>query len=537
MINEWTYCPRLAWYEWVEGVWAESAETVDGRRIHRRVDAGRGDPIPPPEQIPTVRVVARGVTLSAPEESVIAKMDLVESDGARLRPVDYKRGALPAGGPWPPERVQCCVQALTLRANGYACNEAAIYFAASRRRITFPIDDELIEQTRSAVRQMLVARARGRRPPPLLDSPKCRGCSLAPICLPDETNALSNTAPSGPARPLFPSADDTRPVHIATTGARIRKKGRELLIARRGEELGRSQLETMASLAIYGGVELTTPALRALMKRGVPVSFYTAGGYFEGQVQGLARHGVALRRAQYRAADDEARKLVIARGFVAGKIHNQRTLLRRNHPEPPAMALRDMKRARDRAGLAASISALLGHEGDAAANYFRHFGGLLKTDHGFDFERRNRRPPADPVNAVLSFSYALLTRACAAALAIVGFDPMLGFLHQPRAARPSLALDLMEEFRPLLADSVVLSTFNTGILEPTDFLRAGEACNLTERGRKLVIRAWERRLQTRIRHPRFGYEVNYRQVLEIQARLLARVLMDEIETYPQFRVR
>ena len=183
---------------------------------------------------------------------------------------------------------------------------------------------------------------------------------------------------------------------------------------------------------------------------------------------------------------------------------------------------------------------VLGCEGEGASTYFQNFEGMLKRAGGieaFRWSRRSRRPPEDPTNAALSFAYALLTRLCHSTLQRVGFDPMLGFLHQPRAGRPALALDFMEEFRPVLADSAVLMAFNNGELRPGHFLQRGPACALTADGRRTLIGAWERRLDGLVTHPVFGYRLSYRRVLEVQARLLARHLLGELDDYPEFLVR
>jgi len=180
-------------------------------------------------------------------------------------------------------------------------------------------------------------------------------------------------------------------------------------------------------------------------------------------------------------------------------------------------------------------------EGAAASRYFQNFSALLKSDTdptmSFDFMGRNRRPPKDPVNALLSFAYAMLTREWTITLSAVGLDPYRGFYHQPRFARPALALDMMEPFRPLIADSVVLMAINNGEVRPTDFIRAAGSCNLTDSGRKRFIAAFERRMQHEVTHPIFKYRISYRRLLEVQARLLTRHLSGEIEEYPNFVTR
>jgi CRISPR-associated protein Cas1 len=233
--------------------------------------------------------------------------------------------------------------------------------------------------------------------------------------------------------------------------------------------------------------------------------------------------------------------LRIARAIVATKIRNQRTMLQRNHVEPPARALDALKRLAKQALDAGSLDSLLGVEGTAAHYYFGHFSGMLKVqDEGqpaFDFTRRNRRPPRDAVNALLSLGYSLLVRDLTIVCHAIGFDPFVGFYHQPRFGRPALPLDLMEGFRPLVVDSAVLSAVNTGMVGRSDFLTVGESVTLTSRGRKRFLQAYEQRMDTVVTHPLFGYRVSYRRGLEIQARLLARVVTGELPDYTGFETR
>ena len=187
----------------------------------------------------------------------------------------------------------------------------------------------------------------------------------------------------------------------------------------------------------------------------------------------------------------------------------------------------------------ASPEALLGWEGQAAAHYFAAFSSMLKTGElpDFNFNSRNRRPPRDPVNAMLSFVYAMLVKELTVAVQAVGFDPMLGFFHRPRYGRPSLALDLAEEFRPLIGDSVVLTLINNGEVTPDSFISRAGGVAMTTAGRKAVLKAFERRMETLVTHPVFGYRVSYRRILEVQARLLARTVLGEIPEYPGFCTR
>jgi CRISP-associated protein Cas1 len=255
----------------------------------------------------------------------------------------------------------------------------------------------------------------------------------------------------------------------------------------------------------------------------------------------MSHKNVELRRRQFTVAEDVVRSLALSRRFVQAKILNSRTLLRRNHPNPPQEILVGLRDDVRRAGKADTIATLLGIEGTAAGRYFAQFSGMLKAMDGalkaFDFQGRNRRPPRDAVNVLLSFAYALLVREFTVVLLSVGLDPYLGFFHRPRYGRPALALDLMEEFRPLLADSVVLTVINNGEVRPADFVVSMGSVALTPDGRTRLLQAYERRMSQEITHPTFGYRISYRRVLEVQARLLGRYLMGEIPTYPFFVTR
>jgi CRISP-associated protein Cas1 len=539
MVNEFQYCPRLAYLEWVQGEWAESADTVEGRGAHRRVDRGMGE-LPEAAAIgEDERIHARSVTLSSDRLGLIARLDLIEVEDGAVVPVEYKRGRRPhvAAGAWEPERVQLCVQGLILEDNGYRCAEGALYFRESRERVRVAFDAELRSQALAAVSGLRLVAAGGRIPPPLEDSPKCPRCSLNAICMPEEVNFLRHgMAP----RPLAAGRELSLPVYVQAAPARVRKRGETLLI--QSEESGEAtaRLNDTSQLVVYGAVDVTAPVLHELMRREIPVSWYSGGGWFLGHTVGTGHKNVELRTAQYRASFDGSFCLRLAKGLVASKLRNARTLLRRNAraETPHDTALAGLRRAARAAGEARSIAELLGVEGNGAALYFGGFAAMLGGEKlRFDFATRNRRPATDPVNAMLSFAYAMLVRELTAILSAVGFDPYRGFYHQPRYGRPALALDMMEPFRPILADSCVITAINNGEVKPGDFVWAGRACALTQPGRKKAIAAFERRLATEITHPVFGYRLSYRRLLEVQARLLGRHLSGEIPELPAVEPR
>ena len=546
MLNEHTYCPRLAYLEWVQGDFTDNAETLDGQFQHRNVNVETGS-LPDPDEPVQERLHARSVMLSAPNVGLIARMDLIEADGKKVTPIDYKRGRAPdvAERAWEPERVQLCAQAMILEENGYEVERGILYFVASKQRVEVPIDDELRARTRELIAELRGNAEKPEAPPPLVDSPKCPRCSLVGICLPDETNLLRGLEDGDRVRRLVPGRDDALPLYVQSAGAKVGRSGAELTVETRDGEKHTVRIGDTSHVALFGAVQISTQAVQDLCDRGIPVVYLSSGGWFYGITRGMDHKNVDLRRRQFAAAESSDRALQIAKRLVTVKIRNCRTLIRRNANEPPARALDRLKELVSSSEEATSLESLLGIEGTAARVYFETFGTMLKapSEAGessgltFDFDGRNRRPPRDPVNSLLSLGYALLAKDLTIALQAVGFDPYLGFYHQPRYGRPALALDIMEEFRPLVVDSVVLSAVNTGAVKLSDFIRRGGAVTLTPAGRGKFLRAYERRMDEEITHPIFAYRISYRRTLEVQIRLLARYLSGEIDEYPPFATR
>ncbi len=544
MINEYQYCPRLAYLEWVQGEWAASADTVEGDHAHRRVDQpGKGFP-EASELEETDQLHGRSITLSSNRLGLIAKLDLLEAEDGKVTPIDYKRGKRPhvARGAYDPERVQLCVQGLILREHGYTCDEGLLYYVKSRERVKVVFDEELEQLTANAMCGLRLIADSGHIPAPLADSPKCPACSLVGICLPDEVNYFRN--PEQLPRPLAVRDDAALPVYVQTYKGKIAKKGERLEISVDDQVVNHARLQEVSQVIVMGNIYITTPCMQDLMKRGIPISWHSFGGWFFGHTIGTGHKNVELRTAQYRASFEPATCLSIARGLVRAKIHNSRTLLRRNWraQDKPIEQLSQLKFFMRQTAQTKDLAQLLGTEGAAAALYFQQFDSLLKKPDDprqlrFDFKTRNRRPPTDPVNALLSLAYAMLTRQFTVTLSAVGLDPYRGFYHQPRYGRPALALDLMEPFRPILADSVVLKVINNGEIKPTDFISAAGSVALNEAGRKRFIAAFEQRLSQEITHPLFGYTVDYRRLIEIQARLFGRFLLGELPEYPNFTTR
>ena len=531
MVNEFVYCPRLFYIEWVEGRFADNDDTRLGQQVHRRVDTETGAaPLPEDGQLRA----ARSVTLSSQRLGVIAKLDVIEGTDGGVVPVDYKKGKpQPDGTPWPSDEVQVCVQGIVLRDNGYRCDRAELYYATTRQRVSVELTSDRLARVVDIVAAARETAQQAAVPLPLVNSPKCVRCSVVGLCLPDETNALLARQEQPPRR-LVPRDPDQRPVYVTEPGARVGVRSARLEVTRHKEKIASFRLIDVQQLVVFGRVQVSTQALHECFARDIPVLWMSTGGWLQGFAVGQPPGYVEVRRRQTAAHAQGGNGL--AQRMIAGKIANCRTLLRRNARCDVATTVAALKQLSADARECDNFAALLGIEGTAARLYFAAFPKMLSDAcagfaNEFSLLGRNRRPPTDPLNALLSFCYSMLTKDLVAVALGVGLDPYLGVFHRSRHSRPALALDLAEEFRPLIADSVVIGVLNNGEIGSRDFIRRGGAVALTSEGRKAVLRAYERRLDTTVRHPVFGYQISYRRVLDVQARLLAAVLVGELPEY------
>ena len=539
MLNEFAYCPRLFHLEWVQGQFVGNADTAEGTWQHRAVDVEKGR-APAADQAEDLRE-ARSLLVGSDRLGLIARIDVLEGVGGTVRPMDVKKGRPPTNEDraYEPERVQLCAAALILRENGYKCDEGVLYFAETKERIPVLFDEALVVRTLELLLSLHQVAQAEEIPPPLIDSPKCPRCSLVGICLPDETNQLASRTERPPRR-LVPHESQARPVYVTDYSLHVGVASGRLRMKNKTEVVEEVRLLDVSQLNVYGHVQVTTAALRACFDNEIPVSWFSHGGWFSGIAHGLPSKHVDLRRRQVAISGQGG--VAIARACVAGKIRNCRTLLRRNGRGVRAEVLSSLHELIAKAGWAESAASLLGYEGTAARLYFSQFTSMIRSDLAlpgapFDFQHRNRRPPLDPVNCLLSYVYGLLVKDLTVVCNAVGFDPYLGFYHRPRFGRPALALDLAEEFRPIIGDSVVLTVINNGEVQEHDFIVRAAGVALTSAGRKKVIGAYERRLDQEVRHPIFGYTVTYRRILEVQARMLGAHLLGEIDSYTAFTTR
>jgi len=329
-------------------------------------------------------------------------------------------------------------------------------------------------------------------------------------------------------------------LYVLEPDARLEKEYERLLVTRDDQVILRVALENVSAVVLVGNAGATTQALHALLEHGAPLYLTRRSGELIGRLSPPTGYNLPLRQQQYRRNDQPQFALDLARQIVVGKLHNQYVLagrILRKRPDPALQAARlQIERARQQIQTAQDLAALMGVEGNAASAYFQIYQSAF--DPAWKFTRRTRRPPKDPINALLSLGYTFLGYAIQSALECVGLDPYLGFLHQEAYGRPALMLDLIEEFRSPLIDSLVMGLFNRKLLRPDDFEPGeGGGIYLTRRGMRVFGREFEDRLETEQTLAEIGRPLSYRKLFEVQARKLARLIQGQIESYQPFRWR
>lgn len=326
-------------------------------------------------------------------------------------------------------------------------------------------------------------------------------------------------------------------VYISQDDAFLGKTDERLTVRSKQQTLLDVPLIKVDGVVVLGRATISPAAVMELLERKIPLSFLTGTGRYLGRLEPELTKNIFVRSAQWRAIAPSDRATHLVRGFVRGKLKNYRQALLRAQRENTTLnlesALTQLEQAIAPINRTDAIDSLRGLEGSGSAAYFGCLNRLIRAE-GFQFAGRNRRPPTDPVNSLLSLGYALLRHDVQSALNIVGFDPYLGYLHVERYGRPSLALDLMEEFRPIVVDAVVLSALNRRSLVPSDFVTepVSGAVSLTQDGLRLFLRLYEQKKQSKFKHPVLQTQCTYQESFEIQARLMAKYLLGETDQYP-----
>ena len=535
-INTYVFCPRRFYYESVEGHQVINEHVEEGKIKHTRVDKEMKD------RNERGAKVSRRQYLASDTLGVSGYLDLIEEKNGVPCPVEYKKAGT---GNWLNDQVQLCLQGMLIEeTTGTTVPHGYIYYIGSKRRRKIVFDTELRQISRDFVSDAESLLQTRKIPEPVHDN-RCNGCSVRGICLPDEV-AYLNELDDRPKR-IKPALGIDNVLYVDEQGCILKKTGKRLLVVKESETIRDIPLIHLGQVVLCGNISVTTPVMQTLLNEGIPIVYLSAYGRYQGALMPQISRNSLLRVAQHRAADDPEKCLALAKAFVHGKISNMRMMLQRRKWRGKAeteaeeatieLSIEGMRKMRGRLPRAENLPELLGLEGNASADYFRSFSSMLNAEMGFSFEHRTRRPPKDPTNALLSFAYSLLTADVISAIQIVGLDPYVGFFHQQTYGRPCLALDMMEEFRPIIADSVVVTLINNRQITPDDFTQSHGGWFLKDPARKKFYAAYEKRKNETITHPVFKYKISFRRALELQVRLLAKCLMGEIETYTPLTVR
>lgn len=539
------YCERLFYLEEVEEVRVADERVYAGRRLHVELEREEDE--------------EEWLTLDLESErwGLKGRIDCVRRRDGQIAPYEHKRGRSARGADgrpaaWPSDRVQVIAYAaLVEEQTGREVSEGRVRYHADNVLVHVPFDETARAELERAIGRARELQATVERPPVAENERLCVKCSLAPVCLPEEARlgvALTSDDSQLSGRTtlrLFPSDDDRRTLHVITQGARVGRKGDRLEVSAPDDAPQLHPVHEVGQVVLHGFAQITTQALRLCAEQEVGVHWVTGGGRYMGAwVAGMG--SVQRRIRQYRALTDPELCLRLARRLAEARVRGQLSFLLRASRE----AGRDVREVRDAIGgmrkllspmsRAASIDSLRGFEGGAGAHYFGALPHLVVPEAGEAMrpDGRNRRPPRDRCNALLSYGYAFLLKDVTNAILAVGLDPALGFYHQPRSQAHPLALDLMELFRVPLVDLPVIASINRRQWdEQEDFQIAGQQVWLSDAGRKKFIGIYERRKADRWKHPVIGHSLSYSRLLELEARLLEKEWMGEGGLFARMRLR
>lgn len=418
-----------------------------------------------------------------------------------------------------------------LRENGYICSRASIYYRGSHTHAVIYWNKDCLNILKTICNEIYEV-SLGERPLPLRRSNKCIRCSLNTICLPDETLIMSSSNQNGSARSIVPSRYDKGLIYVSGYDKKISLKDDCIVISSFSGEKNEIPLIEVMSVVILGTAQISTQCIQSLMENGIKLLFCSMGGWLYGVACGFSDKNLLIRKKQLNSFPD----LELAKQVVSVKIFHQRLILRRKRATIDDSIIDKLMELSNQSMEVRDRDSLLGIEGLAAKIYFNTFPQLISISN-IEFNGRSRRPPRDPVNAMLSYAYSLLCKDFVNAIISVGLEPSVGFYHVFEKGRPSLALDLMESYRPLIADSTVLRAINTKSVALDDFEITMAGVTLKPKAKKKFIMLYEQRMNTLVQHPLFSYQVSYRRMLEIEVRLLVRYLEGELKIWKPFKSR
>lgn len=528
------YCERLFYLEEVEEIRVADASVYAGRRLHEEIQADEGE---------WVSLVLESETLG-----LKGRVDCLRRRDGKLIPNEHKRGRSHQGEfspqAWPSDYLQVSAYTLLLEEHtGEAIPEARIRYHADNATVRVPVDEAAREGVRKAIARARELSASVERPPVAENERLCAKCSLAPVCLPEEERLAKGS--DREAIRLFPADRERKALHITENGARVSRAGDRLTITRIDGTKDEFPIRSVGELVVHGYAQVTTQAIHLCTHHEVGIHWVSGGGRYLG---GLAAGASPVQRRirQFEAFRDPGFCFKLARRLALARSESQlRFLLRASRGENREAsgikeAIFGIRAALRGMAHAEGIDSLRGHEGEAGRAYFSGLPGLLRKDidERLVFSGRNRRPPKDRFNAILSFGYSLLYRDVMQAILAVGLEPAFGFYHQPRSAAHPLALDLMEPFRVPLWDMPVVASINRLQWDPDlDFTVAGSQVWLSKEGRKKAIEIYEQRKEDQWKHPVTGYSLTYARLMELEVRLLEKEWAGEPGLFARMRLR
>ena len=547
------YCERLFYLEEVEEIRVADSNVYAGRRLHDKLDKG-----------PDIY----SMELASQRLGIRGKVDCVKRSSGKLIVYEHKKGKSRHGNDaWPSDRLQVLAYTMLLSEHtGEEIKEARIRYHADNRTIRLRIDTEKAkEEVETAVARAMELRASVERPPVTVSEYRCRTCSLAPVCLPEE----ERFAKEGKKKPrrMFPVDEDRRIIHLVEQGSSIRKDGEQFVVYLPDGTKKALPGKMISAFILHGNVQISTQSIHFCAANNIGVHWLSYGGNYVGALsQGAG--GVQRRVRQFRALQDDCLQCRLSCRLVLAKVENQlRYILRctrnkltggrggkvKNGLEQLRMIIKSLSTLQEKIEhedvlnmLEAEqqkssdlIDTIRGYEGKAGEIYFSLLPEILKfnQDDFLYFTGRNRRPPRDPFNALLSFGYALLYRDCMNALLSVGLDPSFGFMHTPRSASYPLALDIMDLFRLILWDVPLIGSVNRRQWNEDDFEITGARVWLNQDGRRKAIQIYESRKQKKWKHPVLNYSLSYARTLELEARLLEKEWTGQSGLFASLRLR
>ncbi len=513
------YCPRRAWLE-AQGEQTDTFQMQAGTTSHERIDAS----------VSFSETEASSIEIKSEQLGIVGKTDVVRRAGGGLVLREYK--ATPVRKK--PEviegtRVQLALQALCMQEMGEKVAGTEVYFTNHNLTVPVPLSDADFETARHFVIETRDIVQSMSSPEALEDDPRCNFCSHVDVCLPDERYL----------RPVQKSVRapirDAKVIHLEIQGTYAHTKQGRMIIEYKGDSIGSIPLETVQAVQLHGNINLSGGLIKELLYRNIPIQWCTASGRLVGWTNSSMGPNGSTRQLQHLLSHDGSLPLAIE--FISSKIANQATQLRRSTSDSELIkCLRNLQRQCEDSH---DLEELMGIEGKAAALYFQFWPLLIKEGFRNDWTwfGRSGRPASDPINSMLNYSYSLLLADEIRSITACGLDPNAGFLHSSSRNKPALALDLMEEFRAPVVDSVVQTLINCQIVSPSDFTTVCGSVRMNQSARKALIECYERRMATEFIHPIFKYKVSWRRAIEIQARQILGFLEHSQSCYQGIHMR